>query len=67
MTDLRDLFIWWAIDITDAGVGHLKRLPRLRMVDISLSPLSDESLRDLAELPALQDLHLRAKNSQIRV
>jgi hypothetical protein len=61
LTDLRELFIWWATGITDAGVGHLKRLPRLRMVDINLSPLSDESLRDLAELPALQDLHLQGK------
>jgi hypothetical protein len=61
LTDLRELVIWWATGITDAGVGHLKRLPRLRMVNISLSPLSDESLRDLAELPGLEDLQLRGK------
>lgn len=31
------------------------------MVNIGLSPLSDESLRDLAELPALEDLQLEGK------
>jgi hypothetical protein len=61
LTDLRELVIWWAAGITDAGVRRLKRLPMLRMVDISLSPLSDESLREFAELPALEDLHLQGK------
>ena len=61
LTDLRELVIWWATDITDAGVAHLSFLPKLRMVDISLSSLTDEAVRHLSELPALEDLHLQGK------
>jgi hypothetical protein len=61
LTDLRELVIWWAMAITDAGVPHLSFLPKLRMVDISLSPLTDEAVRHLSKLPALEDLHLQGK------
>ena len=61
LTDLRELVIWWATDITDAGVAHLSHLPKLRMVDISLSSLTDEAVRHLSQLPALDDLHLQGK------
>jgi hypothetical protein len=61
LTDLTELVIWWAIGITDAGVAHLRFLPKLRMVDINLSSLNDEAVRHLSELPALEDLHLQGK------
>jgi hypothetical protein len=60
-TDLRELVIWWATNITDAGVAHLSLLPKLRMVDISLSSLTDEGVRHLSTLPALDDLNLEGK------
>ena len=58
-TDLRELIIWWATAISDAGVAHLGRLPRLRMIDISLSPLTDDAVRHLAGLPALEELTIQ--------
>jgi hypothetical protein len=61
LSDLRELVIWWAMNVTDDGVGHLSRLPKLSMVDISLSPLTDDGVRHLAELPTLEDLHLQGK------
>jgi hypothetical protein len=61
LTDLRELVLWWATGITDAGVAHLRRLPRLQILDISLSRLTDEGVRSLAELPALEELHLEGK------
>jgi Leucine-rich repeat (LRR) protein len=61
LTDLRELVIWWATDITDAGVAHFSFLPKLRLVNISLSSLTDEGVRHLSQLPALEDLHLQGK------
>ena len=43
------------------GVAHLRFLPKLRMVDINLSSLTDEAVRHLSKLPALEDLHLQGK------
>ena len=61
MTDLRELFIWWALGITDDGMAHLARLPRLKLVDISLSGLTDEGVRHLAEIPMLEELSLEGR------
>jgi hypothetical protein len=61
LTDLRELVLWWATAITDAGAAHLGRLPRLRMLDISLSRLTDEGVRPLAMLPELEELGLQGK------
>ena len=61
MTELQELFIWWATGVTDAAVAHLGQLPRLRLVDISLSPLTDEGVGHLAGLPALEELGLEGK------
>lgn len=61
LTDLRELVLWWATNITDAGVAHLGRLHRLRILDISLSPLTDEGVRSLAALPELEELGLEGK------
>jgi hypothetical protein len=61
LTDLRELVLWWATGITDDGVAHLGRLPRLRMVDISLSPLTDEGVRHLADLPELEELSVQGR------
>ena len=62
LTDLRELAIWWATKISDAGVAHLGRLPRLRMVDISNSSLTDEGVKHLASLPALEELSIEGKS-----
>jgi hypothetical protein len=61
LTNLRELVLWWATGITDAGVAHLRRMPNLRMVNISLSGLTDEGVDFLSELPALEDLDLEGK------
>lgn len=44
--------------LTDAGVTHLARMPRLRHLDLSGCPVSDRSLEILRELPALETLSL---------
>jgi hypothetical protein len=61
LTDLRELFIWWATGIDDAAVAHIGRLPRLRVVDIHLSALTDEGVGHLAGLPELEELSLEGK------
>ena len=61
LTGLRELVLWWATEITDAGVAHLGRLRRLQMLDISLSRLTDEGVRSLAVLPELEELGLQGK------
>lgn len=61
LTNLEEFFLWWGTGITDAGVAHLARLPRLRLVDIGLASVTDESLVHLAELPALANLSLQGR------
>ena len=45
---------------TDAGLVHLKRLPKLRALDLSWSAVSDAGLENLAGLTRLQSLNLTA-------
>ena len=61
LTELRELFIWWASGVTDAGIARIGRLPRLQQVNISLSALTDEGVGHLADLPALEVLSLQGK------
>ncbi|WP_435009133.1 hypothetical protein P12x_000383 [Tundrisphaera lichenicola] len=61
LTDLRELFLWWAGGVDDAGVARIGHLPRLRVLDISLSPITDEGVGHLADLPALEELSLQGK------
>jgi hypothetical protein len=49
------------IAISDKGVAHLGRLPRLRLLDINISPLIDEGLGHLADLPSLEELTVQGK------
>jgi hypothetical protein len=62
LTDLRELAIWWATGITDAGMADLSHLPRLSMVDISLSKLTDEGIGKLGRLPMLEDLSVQGQS-----
>jgi prepilin-type N-terminal cleavage/methylation domain-containing protein len=61
LTSLTELVLWWATEITDAGVAHLSRLRRLQLLDISLSRVTDEGVRSLAMLPELEELGLQGK------
>ena len=45
--------------LTDAGVRHLARLPRLRHLDLGDTGITDRGLEVLRELPALETLSLR--------
>lgn len=50
-------------DVDDAVVARLRGFDRLRELDLSESKVTDESLKTLAELPALASLRL--KNTKI--
>ena len=45
---------------TDAGVAHVTRLKRLKVVEFESSKLTDESLRILGTMPQLECLYLQA-------
>jgi Leucine Rich repeat len=61
LTNLKELVLWWATEITDAGVAHLSPLRHLQLLDISLSRVTDEGVRSLAMLPELEELGLQGK------
>ena len=44
--------------ITDEGVGHLKKMPRLKMLDLKSAKLTDTSLKMLGQMPQLEYLDL---------
>lgn len=44
--------------LTDAGVRHLAKLPRLRELDLSHTRVTDDGLKVLRELPGLRSLNL---------
>ena len=44
--------------VTDAGVRHLARMPRLRHLDLRGCPVGDRSLEILRELPVLETVSL---------
>ena len=61
LTNLRELFIFWAAGVNDAGVARVGRMPKLEQVNISLSTMTDEGVGHLANLPALEKLSLGGK------
>ncbi len=61
LTGLKELVLWWATEITDAGIAHLGRLRHLQLLNISLSRVTDEGVRSLAVLPELEELAIQGK------
>ncbi len=62
MTDMEELYMWDAADVTDAGIAHLNRLDRLKTIHVSDSKLTDESLVLLSQMPAIRDLSLQSNH-----
>ena len=57
LTALEELiFIRARTDFTDAGIAHLKTLPRLRKLRLAYAELSDTSVRMLVDMPRLDTL-----------
>ena len=55
---IRSLGLGGSKAITDEGVRHLARMPRLRQLDLSGTAVTDEGLAALAELTALERISL---------
>jgi 5-hydroxyisourate hydrolase-like protein (transthyretin family) len=53
---LREIYIWKATDVTDAGIEALRGLKDLEVVQILDAQVSDAALRTLSTLPKLQRL-----------
>lgn len=45
--------------ITDAGVSHLSRLPKLERICLTFSQIGDEGVRVLAQLPRIQFINVQ--------
>jgi len=58
LTDLRVLILLSDRKITDAGLGHLKRLKKLEWLDLQGTQVTDAGLENLKELNKLQRLSL---------
>jgi internalin A len=56
---LQTLYYWNASDITDAGVQHLRGLPRLNYIHLSASQVGDDGLAAIATLPSLEGLSMQ--------
>ena len=56
LTGLEELSLWMGYGITEKGVADLARLPRLRVVFLTSTELSDAAIDHLAGLPALEEL-----------
>jgi endonuclease YncB( thermonuclease family)/Leucine-rich repeat (LRR) protein len=57
-------------NVTDAGLAHLKRLPRLRKLDATWATVSDAGLKHVAHLTELEDFsveHSRAQSPTARI
>ena len=50
--------MWDATKVTDAGVAHLRILPRLKYIHLTKSQITDESLRIFGTMPQLNGLCL---------
>ena len=55
---IEELTLNWCYGITDAGVSHLARLPRLAELQLNGAPLDGSSLAAFANHPTLERLHL---------
>jgi len=62
MTDLEELYMWDAADVTDPGIAHLNRLDRLKTIHVSDSNLTDASLVLLSQMPAIRELSLQSNH-----
>jgi hypothetical protein len=51
--------------ITDAGLSNLRRMPRLRMINLTGTMISDKGLEYLAELPSLKELWLMIDGNRV--
>lgn len=51
--------MWRASEVTDAGVAHLAGLDKLKEFHLRESQITDDSLRTLARLPALENMTLQ--------
>ena len=60
LDNLESLVISDGIDVSDAGVAHLKNLERLDWLVLRGSRITDESISVLAKLPRLSVLNLEA-------
>jgi Leucine Rich repeat len=56
---LEYLFMWDAVNVTDAGVAHLAGLKQLRYIHLSTSQITDKSLAVFATFPELTGLSLQ--------
>ena len=62
---LERILMWDASEVTDAGVAHLRKLPKLRYVHLSneakftQSHITDDSLRVFGGMPQLEGLSLQ--------
>jgi hypothetical protein len=59
LKELKSLWIWYASDLSDAGVAELQGLHQLETLFISDGMLRDDTLKVLAKLPRLQKLQLQ--------
>jgi hypothetical protein len=62
MTELRQLYIWDARSVTDAGVSHLRNLRNLREIHINNSKITDDSLVLLSSLPSMEKLSFQGNH-----
>jgi beta-lactamase regulating signal transducer with metallopeptidase domain len=59
VTSLREIHIWKAAEVTDAGIESLQDLKNLEVVQVNGSKLTDASLRTLSLLPKVENLSLQ--------
>jgi hypothetical protein len=58
MVDLQDVSFHWSTNITDAGIKHVAKLPRLRSLDIAHAKVTDAGLAYLKDVKTLECLDL---------
>ncbi len=51
---LESIHIWNAINVNDAGIEHLRRLTRLKSIQLSKARIGDRALRTLGAMPTLE-------------
>lgn len=59
LKQLKQLSVWDAENVTDAGVIHLKDMPRLTFIHLEHSQVGEAGLAELAKLPNLEGLSMQ--------
>jgi internalin A len=59
LTELEELMVWNAVQLTDAGIAHLAGLPKVRNVHFSNGQLGDAFLKVFSRMPNLKLLSLQ--------